>query len=133
MSTPQVAPPGRAYREALELARGAAARAGRETAAELAPDVPAIVHAVVESPVAALVEAPERLDLLVCGSRGYGPLRRVLLSSVSRPLSHMARCPLVVLPRAAARGGLHSRGPAGRGPGGDSLRDIAGTMSPLPG
>ena len=94
-----VAPPGAAYREALALARDVAAQAARATAEELAPDLPAIVHAVVESPVTALAEASERLDVLVCGSRGYGPLRRVLLGSVSRPLSRATRCPLVVLPR----------------------------------
>lgn len=96
-----VAPPGAAYGEALEHARDAAAQTARAAAEELAPDLPAIAHAVVESPVTALAEASERLDLLVCGSRGYGPLRRVLLGSVSRPLSRVARCPLIVLPRGA--------------------------------
>jgi nucleotide-binding universal stress UspA family protein len=57
---------------------------------------------VVESPLAVLTEASADLDLLVCGSRGYRPLRRVLLGSVSRPLSHQARCSLVVVPRGAA-------------------------------
>jgi nucleotide-binding universal stress UspA family protein len=94
-----IAPPGAAYREALALARDAAGHAARAAAEEIAPGVRAIVHAVVESPVTALAEASEGLDLLVCGSRGYGPLRRVLLGSVSRPLSHIAHCPLVVLPR----------------------------------
>jgi len=40
-------------------------------------------------------------DLLVCGSRGYGPMRRVLLGGVSRKLMHRAACPVVVVPRAA--------------------------------
>ncbi len=38
-------------------------------------------------------------DLLVCGSRGYGPVRRVLLGGVSRKLMHRAACPVVVVPR----------------------------------
>lgn len=38
-------------------------------------------------------------DLLVCGSRGYGPLRSVLLGGVSRRLIRRAACPLVVVPR----------------------------------
>jgi nucleotide-binding universal stress UspA family protein len=97
-----VVPPGKAYREAVELARDAAAEAARAAADELAPGVEAIVHAVVESPLAALTKASADLDLLVCGSRGYGPLRRVPLGSVSRPLSHEARCPLVVVPRGTA-------------------------------
>ena len=37
--------------------------------------------------------------LLVVGSRGYGPLRRVLLGSVSTQLVRSAACPLVVTPR----------------------------------
>ena len=39
------------------------------------------------------------LDLLVVGSRGYGPLRAVLLGSVSSALVRSARSPLVVVPR----------------------------------
>jgi nucleotide-binding universal stress UspA family protein len=38
-------------------------------------------------------------DLLVIGSRGYGPVRRVLLGGVSRRLIRRAACPLVVVPR----------------------------------
>jgi nucleotide-binding universal stress UspA family protein len=39
------------------------------------------------------------VDLLVCGSRGYGPLRRVLLGGVSSRLLRRAACPLLVVPR----------------------------------
>lgn len=42
------------------------------------------------------------VDLLVCGSRGYGPVRRVLLGGVSRRLIRRAACPLVVVPRGTA-------------------------------
>lgn len=41
------------------------------------------------------------LDLLVLGSRGYGPLRAVLLGSVSTALVRAAESPLVVVPRGA--------------------------------
>ena len=41
------------------------------------------------------------LDLLVVGSRGYGPLRRALLGSVSTELVGTAPCPVVVVPRGA--------------------------------
>jgi nucleotide-binding universal stress UspA family protein len=41
------------------------------------------------------------LDLLVVGSRGYGPLRAVLLGSVSSALVRSAPSPLVVVPRGA--------------------------------
>ena len=39
------------------------------------------------------------LDLLVCGSRGYGLVRQVLLGGVSAGLTRQARCPLLVVPR----------------------------------
>jgi len=48
-----------------------------------------------------LEAASERLDLLVLGSRGYGPLRRVVLGSVSSHLVEHCRCPLIVVPRGA--------------------------------
>lgn len=38
-------------------------------------------------------------DLVVSGSRGYGPVRRVLLGSVSTQLMHEASCPVLVVPR----------------------------------
>ena len=40
--------------------------------------------------------------MLVCGSRGYGPLRAVLLGGVSSALAHTAACPLLVIPRGHA-------------------------------
>jgi len=47
----------------------------------------------------ALVKQSERLDLLVLGSRGYGPIARVLLGSISRHVMSDARCPVLVVPR----------------------------------
>ena len=41
------------------------------------------------------------LDLLIVGSRGYGPIGRLIHGSTSTQLAHMARCPLLVLPRSA--------------------------------
>ena len=38
-------------------------------------------------------------DLLVVGSRGYGPIKRALLGGVSARLAQVIECPLVVLPR----------------------------------
>jgi len=53
------------------------------------------------APAAAIAEACEEVgaDLLVAGSRGYGPVRRVLLGSVSTQLMHRAPCPVLVVPR----------------------------------
>lgn len=39
------------------------------------------------------------VDLLVCGSRGYGPVRRVLLGTVSSALLRQASVPVLVVPR----------------------------------
>jgi nucleotide-binding universal stress UspA family protein len=39
-------------------------------------------------------------DLLVCGSRAYGPLRRVLLGGVSSRLLRRSALPLLIVPRA---------------------------------
>jgi nucleotide-binding universal stress UspA family protein len=52
-------------------------------------------------PGPAIVEACEEAgaDLLVAGSRGYGPVMRVLLGSVSTQLAHKAPCPVLVVPR----------------------------------
>ncbi len=52
-------------------------------------------------PATELVAASSELDLLVLGSRGYGPVLRVALGSVSAGVLHRARCPLLVVPRAA--------------------------------
>jgi nucleotide-binding universal stress UspA family protein len=46
----------------------------------------------------------DRVDLLVVGSRSYGPMRRLILGSTSNGLARHARCPLLVLPRTAALG-----------------------------
>jgi nucleotide-binding universal stress UspA family protein len=44
----------------------------------------------------------EEVDLVVVGSRSYGPLRRLMFGSTSAHLARTARCPLLVLPRSAA-------------------------------
>jgi nucleotide-binding universal stress UspA family protein len=51
-------------------------------------------------PARALAEACEAgVDLLVAGSRGYGPMTRLLLGSVSTRLVELAPCPVLVVPR----------------------------------
>jgi nucleotide-binding universal stress UspA family protein len=48
-----------------------------------------------------LIYAGHELSLLVCGSRSYGPLRRLLLGSTSGRLVREAPFPVLVLPRGA--------------------------------
>jgi nucleotide-binding universal stress UspA family protein len=59
-------------------------------------------------PVEALHTRAGALDLLVVGSRGRGPLLRALIGGVSHRLVQDAPCPVLVIPRPAARteGGL---------------------------
>lgn len=50
-------------------------------------------------PPEALGALSRDVDLLVCGSRGYGPLRAVLLGGVTHRLMREARCPVIIVPR----------------------------------
>jgi nucleotide-binding universal stress UspA family protein len=52
-------------------------------------------------PASQIARASEHLDLLVLGSRGYGPFGAVVLGSVSNALVRTARCPVVVIPRSS--------------------------------
>jgi len=59
-----------------------------------------------EDVVEALADLPgEHPDLLVCGSRGYGPLKQILLGSVSTQLIRKAAYPVLVVPRPAQAAG----------------------------
>jgi nucleotide-binding universal stress UspA family protein len=50
-----------------------------------------------------LKETELGVDLLVMGSRGHGPLGRVLLGGVSAKVVRSAPCPVLVVPRSAVR------------------------------
>jgi nucleotide-binding universal stress UspA family protein len=56
-----------------------------------------------------LAEASRDFDLLLVGSRGYGPLRRTLLGSVAAKVMHRAECPVLVLPRGAGMDPMQTR------------------------
>jgi nucleotide-binding universal stress UspA family protein len=53
-------------------------------------------------PAIELAYEGNRLDLLVVGSRDYGPIRRLVLGSTSSKLVHQAPCPVLVLARTAS-------------------------------
>ena len=59
---------------------------------------PLLLHG---DPPEALVEAAADLDLLVLGSRGYGPVKGTLLGTVSSRIMAAAPCPVMVVPRGA--------------------------------
>lgn len=63
-------------------------------------------------PVRAITEAAAGADLLVLGSRGHGPFRRLLLGSVSSRLVRDPPCPILVLPR-GSDADADADGPAG--------------------
>ncbi|WP_229074570.1 universal stress protein [Actinoplanes sp. DH11] len=68
-------------------------------AAESVPDVAVRWELRSGDVVESLAELTE-VDVLFCGSRGYGPARRVLLGGVSARLLRRAHRPVVVVPRA---------------------------------
>jgi nucleotide-binding universal stress UspA family protein len=59
-----------------------------------------------------LARLSEGVDLLVCGSRGRGPIGRVMLGSVSAGVLRKAHCPVLLIPRGAPDGFAHLRAPA---------------------
>lgn len=52
-------------------------------------------------PADVLIGLSETVDILVVGSRGYGPLKAVLLGGVSGRIIRSAACPVIVIPRRA--------------------------------
>lgn len=72
---------------------------------QAAGGLPAELHAktVLEEgePASVLCEQAGELDLLVVGSRGYGPVRRTLVGGCSAAVMRSAPCPVVAVPRSA--------------------------------
>ncbi len=62
-------------------------------------ELPAHGQLLIGAPGAALVDVSEEFDLIVVGSRGYGPLRRTLIGSTSRHLFSSAQCSVMAMPR----------------------------------
>jgi nucleotide-binding universal stress UspA family protein len=85
-----------------EHAFAATARDSFQRAIDLAiagipPEVPATGRVLTGGVVDVLSEL--EVDVLFCGSRGYGPARQVLLGGVSSQLVRRARSPVIVVPR----------------------------------
>jgi nucleotide-binding universal stress UspA family protein len=82
--------------------------------AGLGADVTATSHRLVGDPAELLSARTADLDLLLMGSRGYGPLRSVLVGGVSGAVTRGAQCPVIVVPRGveAPLGTLFARTPA---------------------
>jgi len=93
---------GMGYAESIDVARDAAQRSLDERVARLSPGTGATGE-LSEGLLAdqALVAASEGADLLILGSRGYGPLKAVLLGGVSGLVVREAACPVIVVPNGA--------------------------------
>jgi nucleotide-binding universal stress UspA family protein len=72
--------------------------------AELHTDVTVEIDAVLGATADRLEQLANGVDLLVCGSRGWGAVRRVVLGSTADRLIHHATCPVLVVPRTADAG-----------------------------
>ncbi len=76
-------------------AQAAFRRAVDESASDLDVDLDVLA----QDPADGLVAASAHVDMLVMGSRAYGPKRAMLLGSVSRQVMERARCPVLIIPR----------------------------------
>ena len=86
-------------RDTVERSRAHVEATLTDAIAELTHDVKADGEVMVDDPADALLSVSSNVDLLVMGSRGYGPGLAVLLGGVSRRLTLAARCPVLVMPR----------------------------------
>jgi len=66
-------------------------------ASALAPDV-IVTGRLCDPPAAsALIDLSNEADLLVVGSRGFGPFKEITLGSVSQDCARHAQCPVVII------------------------------------
>jgi nucleotide-binding universal stress UspA family protein len=81
-------------------------------ATELSVPVETEVHC--GRPADYLLELADEVDLLVIGSRRWGPVARVVLGGTGEALLHGAACPVVAVPRPAGERDPGLRAPEGR-------------------
>jgi len=67
-------------------------------------DLAATGDVAVGVPAEELVELSKDVDLVVLGSRGWGPVRRTMAGSTATAVMRKAHAPVIVLPRGAATG-----------------------------
>jgi nucleotide-binding universal stress UspA family protein len=83
--------------------RAAAEEELADRSSALARDLEVEAEVMFGSPADVLADVSRHLDLLIMGSRAYGPQRAVLLGGVSRRVVAAAACPVLVLPRGVRR------------------------------
>ncbi|HEY4826676.1 MAG TPA: universal stress protein [Solirubrobacteraceae bacterium] len=98
LSTTQ--PSGRTVEQLVKQAREAITALGVEA------------HVTYGEPAEELTVYSASLDLLIIGSRNYGPFGRIVHGSVAKQMARTARCPLLVLPRGARESSAPSAAPS---------------------
>ena len=107
---PVFAATGASYAGWVRERREYAERIAHEAAAGIPGAEVDILHG---DPALSLAEASSGLDLLVTGSRRYGPLKSTLLGGVSSALVEHAHCPVLIVPRGVqAEDAVHRSGTA---------------------
>jgi len=96
---PMYAATGTSYERLRRERYDTGQRTAHDAVEAVAPEVTPEIVVVEGDPVECLVRASHDLDVLVVGSRRFGPLRSALLGSVSSPLIERAACPVVIVPR----------------------------------
>ena len=91
-------------RAAVQEAERSARDALQRAVAGLPDDVRAEAVFMAGGATRELVSQTDGLDLLLLGSRGYGPRRAVLLGGVSHVVVREAACPVIVLPHGVRTG-----------------------------
>lgn len=89
--------------QAQDEIKAEVAERAEHAATDLSDGVPVHTRTISGIPAEVLIERTNELDLLVLGSRAYGPLRHALLGSVSAMVMRRAHCPVLVLPRGVSR------------------------------
>jgi nucleotide-binding universal stress UspA family protein len=98
---PMFAATGTSYERWCRDERAAAEQHARHAIEAARPEVDPDLTVLEGDPVERLAEASRGFDMLVVGSRRYGPLRSALLGGVSARLIEHAACPVVIVPRGA--------------------------------
>jgi nucleotide-binding universal stress UspA family protein len=93
--------PTYAYTGVMPMAVGVDLDVMLKAAAGRMDALPVDAHADYGVPGEELAAFGEKLDILIVGSRGYGPFGRLVHGSTSDYLQRHARCSLLVLPRAS--------------------------------
>lgn len=110
--------PGASYADVYPIvleARTQMAQDAIERGMELCAGLPASGHARRGDPCDELAMLGADCDLLVLGSRRWGPVRRLALGGTSEHVIRMATCPVLVAPRHAATEHDDELSPAGAG------------------